>query len=164
MPAHIRHAHPTEAPQLTALALRSKAFWGYDADFMRRCTTDLTFDAALCAQSFVVEHNGALCALSSLAPHPQDPTTAELLNLFVDPPHMGHGYGRLLWNHALTWSAAQGCTRIHIEADPNAAPFYTRMGAQVIGTVLSSCIEGRTLPLMSYRLDAEDKINHASRS
>jgi hypothetical protein len=42
----IRRAAPTEAELLTALALRSKAVWGYSAAFMERCRPLLTLTPA----------------------------------------------------------------------------------------------------------------------
>ena len=38
----IRSARPEEAETLSALALRSKAYWGYPADFMEACREELT--------------------------------------------------------------------------------------------------------------------------
>ena len=40
--ARIRLARPDEADHLTALATRSKAYWGYDASFMEACVPALT--------------------------------------------------------------------------------------------------------------------------
>jgi hypothetical protein len=38
----IRKARPDEAGELTELALRSKAHWGYDEAFMASCREELT--------------------------------------------------------------------------------------------------------------------------
>ncbi len=38
---HVRPARPGEAPRLSQLALRSKAYWGYDAEFLDRCRGEL---------------------------------------------------------------------------------------------------------------------------
>src|SRR5439155_15042308 len=40
--ATIRRASPAEAAQLSALALRSKAHWGYDSAFLEACVVPLT--------------------------------------------------------------------------------------------------------------------------
>ena len=40
--ATVRSARAGEAASLTALCLRSKAHWGYDAEFMRLCVPSLT--------------------------------------------------------------------------------------------------------------------------
>ncbi|MGH7506358.1 MAG: hypothetical protein ACRELX_11935, partial [Longimicrobiales bacterium] len=42
----IRDARSDDAGRLTALALRSKAVWGYDAVFMERCRPLLTVTPA----------------------------------------------------------------------------------------------------------------------
>src|SRR3982074_3929041 len=42
----IRKAEPGEAESLTALCVRSKPHWGYDAEFMRLCTAALTVSEA----------------------------------------------------------------------------------------------------------------------
>ena len=44
MQAELRRALPDEAANLSALALRSKALWGYDAAFMEACRSPLTVD------------------------------------------------------------------------------------------------------------------------
>jgi hypothetical protein len=41
--ASIRRALPGEADLLTALTLRSKAYWGYDREFMEAARAELTF-------------------------------------------------------------------------------------------------------------------------
>ena len=42
----IRRAARHEAGALSRLAMRSKASWGYDADFMERCRPELTVSEA----------------------------------------------------------------------------------------------------------------------
>ena len=39
----VRQALRSEAAALTALARRSKAYWGYSEDFMRSCENELTY-------------------------------------------------------------------------------------------------------------------------
>ena len=38
-----RRAGPGDAQALSSLAFRSKAHWGYDIDFMKRCKAELTY-------------------------------------------------------------------------------------------------------------------------
>ena len=38
----IRDAKPREAMELSALAMRSKAYWGYSKEFMEACRAELT--------------------------------------------------------------------------------------------------------------------------
>ena len=40
----VRPAVPAEAGEISAMALRSKGHWGYDAAFLEACRADLTID------------------------------------------------------------------------------------------------------------------------
>src|SRR3979490_3370344 len=50
----IRKAEPGEAESLTALCVRSKVHWGYDAEFMRLCMAALTVSEASIAAGRVL--------------------------------------------------------------------------------------------------------------
>ena len=41
----VRPGHPGEAAILSDLALRSKSYWGYDADFLEACRDELGLQA-----------------------------------------------------------------------------------------------------------------------
>ncbi|MGW7316800.1 GNAT family N-acetyltransferase [Streptomyces sp. NPDC054865] len=68
--AKVRAARATEAPELTALVLRSKAYWGYDADFLAACAPQLRIAGAeVAARRIVVaqdEGGGRVLGLASL--------------------------------------------------------------------------------------------------
>jgi GNAT superfamily N-acetyltransferase len=80
----------------------------------------------------------------------------ELGVMFVDPPAIGHGVGRALFVAASALARRLGARSMPILADPNAAPFYERMGARFISQAPSDAIPGRTLPLYEYDLTHED--------
>ena len=67
--------------------------------------------------------------------------------LFVVPAAIGTGVGRILLADAVVVARALGARVLRIEADPNAAAFYQREGAQRVGEAPSASIPGRTLPL-----------------
>ena len=52
-PATLRAARPEEAAAISALALRSKAHWGYDEAFLAACRAELTWTAAQCGSGDV---------------------------------------------------------------------------------------------------------------
>lgn len=149
-PGQIRRAVPTDADLLTGLTLRSKAHWGYDAQFMAAIRDDLTVTPAALAAgiSGVSEIGGRIAGYYLLASEPN----ADLSLLFVDPDYIGNGVGAALWAHMLTAARTQDIASIRIEADPNAEGFYRRMGAVTIGDAPSGSIPGRRLPLMNYDL------------
>ena len=80
----------------------------------------------------------------------------ELGMMFVDPPAMGRGAGRALFAAAVALARRLGARSMPILADPNAAPFYERMGARFVSHAPSDAIPGRTLPLYEYDLTHEE--------
>jgi GNAT superfamily N-acetyltransferase len=83
-------------------------------------------------------------------------TDGELGVMFVDPPAMGRGAGRLLFDAAAALARRLGARSMPILADPNAAPFYERMGARFVSHAPSDAIPGRTLPLYEYDLTGKE--------
>jgi GNAT superfamily N-acetyltransferase len=143
----IRPARPGEARALSALALRSKAHWGYDDAFLATVRQSLTVSEAdlRSAPVFVLEADGAPAGFYRVVGAPPD---GELSDVWLDPTLIGRGLGRALFQHALDTAASRGFTRLVIESDPNAEGFYAAMGAQRIGERPSPVDEHRKLPLM----------------
>jgi GNAT superfamily N-acetyltransferase len=150
--AAIRKAVAGEAAQLTELCLRSKAHWGYDATFMARCAASLTVSEASIAAGRVLVAFDAVGRSLGVAGLEPDGESVDLDVLFVDPPAIGGGTGRLLFEASIELARVLGARRMTILADPHAAPFYERMGARFLGEAPSDAIPGRTLPLYEYDL------------
>jgi GNAT superfamily N-acetyltransferase len=148
----IRRARPAEAGVLSALALRSKAHWGYDADFLAACRDDLTLTGEDVATSTVYVCDGVDAPSGFYRLLLQDDGVAELDALFVEPAAMGQGVGRRLWRHAAATAAKLGCREIVLQSDPQAEGFYLAMGAQRAGESASTVMPGRMLPLMRFLL------------
>jgi GNAT superfamily N-acetyltransferase len=151
MDVQIRPARATEAEALTDLALRSKAHWGYDADFLAACRDELTVAAHEIAdrRATVADAAGRILGFTTLE---GEPPLGVLGMLFVDPQAMGQGIGRLLFAHVVAAGRDLGFTRLTLDADPNAEPFYRAMGAVRVGTVPSGLIPGRVLPRMAITI------------
>jgi N-acetylglutamate synthase-like GNAT family acetyltransferase len=151
----IRRARPEEAALLTELTVRSKAYWGYDDAFMERARPDLEFHASKFLPDFhvyILEAEGeplGYCSLISV-----DSNTVELHDLFIEPRHIGKGYGKELWNYAVNLARGLGFSRLVLTADPNAEAFYARQGAIRIGEKPSPVGSDRKLPVMEYILTA----------
>ncbi|MEW2621304.1 GNAT family N-acetyltransferase [Streptomyces sp. NPDC048106] len=143
----IRPARATEAGLLTDLAVRSKAHWGYDAEFLDACRDELTVAANEVARrrATVADRDGRILGFTTLE---GEPPTGVLGMMFVDPQAIGQGIGRLLFERTIAAGRDLGYTQLTIDADPNAEPFYRAMGAVRIGTVPSGSIAGRVLPQM----------------
>jgi ribosomal protein S18 acetylase RimI-like enzyme len=79
--------------------------------------------------------------------------TAWIENLWVLPNYIGKGVGRRLFLHTLSRARELGYKTLQLEADPNAAGFYEKMGMTKIGERHSEA-EGqpRVLPWMEIDL------------
>lgn len=147
-------AHPEEAEALSALAIRSKGYWGYDAGFLEACRKELTVSPARIlapGHSMAVARIGTVIAgYYGLEPLGSDQW--ELNALFVDPPFIGRGIGSQLLAHALMAAQTDGARVIRVQSDPGAEDFYRRAGAVSMGFEPSGSIPGRELPTLEFRL------------
>ncbi|MDX1374321.1 MAG: GNAT family N-acetyltransferase [Burkholderiales bacterium] len=150
----LRAARPDEAARLSALALRSKAVWGYSRAFIEACRAELTFAPGDIARGgFVLaEDDARVVGFYALAQVVDG--SAELEALFVEPEVIGRGIGRALIEHAKARAARCGARRLVIQGDPHAARFYAAAGGVEAGTRPSGSIAGRSLPLFVIELAA----------
>lgn len=145
MELRIRPPGVEELPSLSELCMRSKAVWGYDAAFLAACRRELSFDPRdLAASEIAVAARGD--SILGVAQVRAAGDQADLLKLFVEPKALRSGVGRALFAWATDVARKMGAARMNIEADPDAAPFYRRLGARDAGLVPSGSIAGRMLP------------------
>lgn len=148
----LRPARVSEVDDLTELCLRSKASWGYDASFMEACRAELTMTPEKIETSHVqvAEIEGKIVGVARVCFANGE---AELAALFVEPRAQRTGLGRALFDWAVAECRAHGVATMSIEADPDAAVFYRRMGARDVGSVPSGSIPGRLLPKLEIVLN-----------
>lgn len=97
----------------------------------------------------VAEDHGKIVGVAQIKVVGRD---ADLLKLFVEPTTLRDGVGRVLFTWAIDKAASMGADSLAIEADPDAAPFYRRMGAEDCGFAPSGSIPGRLLPKLLKNL------------
>jgi len=147
----IRAPDVEELPALSELCMRSKAVWSYDAAFMEACRRELSFDPRdLQSSHIAVAARGR--DVVGVAQVKAAGNEADLAKLFVEPAAMRSGVGQALFAWALNTARALGVSRLIIEADPDAAPFYRRLGARDAGLARSGSIAGRMLPKLVLEL------------
>jgi len=106
---HVRRARPEEGGLLTELTVRSKAYWGYDDSFLESARQALEFQASKFLPDFhvyILEAQGqplGFCSLTFV-----DSDTVELHDLFIEPRHIGKGYGKELWDYAVNLARSLG--------------------------------------------------------
>jgi GNAT superfamily N-acetyltransferase len=143
----VRPAHADEAEAMSSLALRSKALWGYSAEFLERCRAELTIrsDEINALRAHVALEGGCFVGFFTLR---GEPPQGELDALFVEPAAVGRGIGKALLDAAKAVAHQSGFRELVVHADPHAETFYLRQGAVRIGQVPSGSIPGRLLPLL----------------
>lgn len=148
----IRPARPGEAGQLTALAIRSKAHWGYDAAFLALCEESLAVAPADCASGaiLVALDTDRIVGFTKVT---GTPPVGELEDLWVDPDVMGRGVGRALLDAATARAREHGFRALLLDADPHAESFYLHVGATRISRTQSTVDPDRYLPRLRIDLD-----------
>jgi N-acetylglutamate synthase-like GNAT family acetyltransferase len=144
----IRRATVDEASVLTTIALEAKRYWGYPERWIKHWESDLTVSPEFIRDNhvYVAEADGEVRGFYALCVSGET-EVAELEHMWVTPAYIGTGIGKELFLDAMERAAALDVRDVEISADPNAAGFYTRMGATQIGEV-DSPIDGeeRKLP------------------
>lgn len=154
-PYTIRNARPQEAEWLSELAVRSKGYWGYSPEFLEACRPELAVDANRIGSDaysckVAADKTGIL---GFYAVEKVSKGVYELEALFVDPEHIGMGIGQSLIQHAIELLSDYGASRLIIQGDPNACPFYIAAGAKQIGYRESESIPERQLPLFEIQIE-----------
>lgn len=147
----LRNARPEDLIAASELCFRSKAHWGYDAAFMEAYRRELTLTHRDLRDDHVIlsEDESRLTGVAQVS---FDHHGCCLERLFVDPRDMGKGIGRKLFERSVFIARGLGAKEMLLDADPQAAPFYLRMGCRLIGTVMSESIPGRSLPRLAIDL------------
>lgn len=147
----IRPARRDEAKRLSDLCWRSKAHWGYDAHFMEQCRDALTVRDEWIGRGWVIvsEYDGNVAGVAAIA---SDGPDFEIALFFVEPDMMGKGVGGDLYRALLARAREDRIGKLKVLSDPNAVPFYRKMGARMVGTAPSDAISGRRLPLLEIDL------------
>ena len=147
----IRPARAEDAEAVSALAIRSKAGWGYSEDLMAVFREELTVTGERLVElkGQVAEREGEMVGYYTLEARSSE--EVELEHMFVAPEVLREGIGSALMAHAVARARECGFKKMKIIADPHATEFYERQGAVRIGEHQSS-IPGRRIPILELGL------------
>jgi len=153
-----RKASKQDAPLLTDLAIKSKAYWGYSSDFMNAAKYELSVTPE--DIEYIGLHYYVACISEKIVGfyslEKQEKSKIELGAMFVDPNLIGSGIGKSLMTHAKVTAISFGAKKLIIQSDPNAEKFYRAVGGRNIGRRESESIPGRFLPVLEVLLIVEE--------
>lgn len=135
---------------LTEITKKSKAYWDYSEEQLKKWDKELTITEEYIEENEVYlattkEDTDKIIAYYSF--YEEDKYTIVLDNLFVLPDYIGKGYGKLLMADLTKRLKNTKIDTITLNSDPNAEIFYKRMGFGTIG-YLETDIFGRFLSIM----------------
>ena len=147
----LRAPRVDELDRLSGLCLRAKAVWGYEAEMLERFRRELTLSEDGVREDAIVVADD-LRGIAGVVEVSFDGDVAVLEKLFVEPARFGEGTGNLMYVWACRVAQGRGARELVIDADPGAAAFYERMGAERAGEAESGSVSGRFLPRLVHRL------------
>jgi GNAT superfamily N-acetyltransferase len=127
----VRAGTERDFARLREIAVEAKAHWGYDRGLVEDWATRGDFEpgSLQAREVYVAEADGEPVGWASLIPRGK---VGWLEDLWIDPPWIGRGAGRLLFEHVADRARELGARRLEWEAEPNASGFYERMGATYV--------------------------------
>ena len=144
----LRRARAEDLPALSALCLRSKAHWGYDAEFLEACREDLTLRPSDLESGEIWMLDGPVAVVQIVPELP----SGRIEHLFLDLSLIGTGFGRQLFEFACHRAQLLGCQDVSLTSEPRAAGFYEAMGGVFIEYEHSTIFPGRKLPRYAFSL------------
>jgi GNAT superfamily N-acetyltransferase len=150
----IVRAQPQDSVILKEICITSKGYWGYPDHLMSQFAQTPIITPESIVRDIVYKACVDAATVGWYRLLRQAPV-AILDDLWVSPAFMGKGIGRALFQHMVSQAQSLGALVIELDSDPNASPFYERMGCSTMGQSLTEW--GRTVPRMRYSLPAHDE-------
>lgn len=143
MQIDIKNATTKNLDAINTLLRASKAYWGYDEKFMNLFMQKLGISKSYLLKNKIklLYLNGDITGFYNFILN--NDGDLELDNFFLHPQYIGKGLGKKLWDACCQTAREYKKNEFIIWSDPNAEPFYNRMGCKKIG--------GRSSPIMPNR-------------
>lgn len=149
---NIRRAKADEYEILTDIAIKSEAYWGYDSDYMEKFKSIYNVSEEFIKNNptVLIEEDNSIIGFYSLICKDNE---TSLEYFFIEPKHIGKGYGKLLWSYLVSDCKNLGIKDFDIVTSPQAKEFYVKMGAIPCGEVESLLKKGRIIPQLIYTVE-----------
>ena len=147
-------ASVADLQEINELFYKSKAFWGYDENYMNKFMSHfgLTEDYLMTNAVYLNRQDKKLLGFYSFV---IDGKELKLDCFFINPDYIRQGIGTRLWAHCChTVKETYKRNRFILFSDPHAEKFYMKMGCKKIGTHESSIGGNKYIPILEYCLSA----------
>jgi GNAT superfamily N-acetyltransferase len=146
-----RRARAAEANAIRDLIVRSMGHWDHRLGYLEEARELMTLSGEDLErdEAWVILVRGAVGGFYRLSR--DDASAAEIEEFHLEPPLIGRGIGRRMFEHASDRARKMGARQLVWTTDANSLGFYLRMRGEITGTEPSG-IEGDE-PLTAMRLD-----------
>jgi len=146
-----RRATDSDLDNLNQLAYLSEAYWGENAEFLSRFKEAYTIDSRYLLEHHVMlmEENRSLLGFYAIK---SVDNLWELDFFYVGVALIGHGYGKIMWDHLIQECIDLGILSFEFVTSPEAEAFYLKMGAARVGMVESSLRAGKMIPKLKVKM------------
>src|SRR4029079_3744118 len=148
----IKIANKDDLTFLNNIMQYSKAYWGYDADFMKKFMENFALTPSY------IDHKNTFIASSKTNDIGwysflvQLGDQLELDNFFLHPDYIGQGFGRKIWDQCTATAKNYKAQSFVLWSDPNTEGFYQKMGCIKIGERKSPMMPNRYPSIFRYDL------------
>lgn len=134
---------------LNEIAIRSKAWWGYEDHLMKQFAANAVLSTQMAEGTTIIKGcmEDKIIGWYKFVPNEEG---VELTDFWMSPEYIGKGFGGKMFQNLKEKVKQYGSHSIVFDADPNAAPFYEHMGCRIIGQTLSEW--NRFIPKMRIDL------------
>jgi len=134
---------------INRIILAAKRHWGYSEDLINVWKPELlmTPESFASKDVWLLAKNSKTIGVASISIISSQ--NFELEDCWLAPEYIGKGAGRFLFEFIINWLHKNNAVTLKIVADPNAAGFYEKMGANFVGMVPTKP-KGRELPEFLY--------------
>ena len=146
---HLVKASVDDLKILNTINIQSKQYWDYPTEWLEHWKDDLNIssDYVFNNQVYLLKKGNESIGFCAIEERPEE---YEVGQMWVLPEYIGKGYGKFLLENVLA-RVIKDKKDIIVIADPNAEPFYQKMGFVTIDHK-ESYPKGRFIPIMKKSL------------
>ena len=140
-----------DVDSIRELIARSMGHWPRDAAYLAQAVELMSLDADDLErdEAWILENEASAIGFYRLS---IAGNAAEIEEFHLEPHRIGHGYGRAMFDHAVSRATDRGVTRLEWSCDAYALGFYLAMGGQVTGSTPSGIAGDEPLTEMALRI------------